>query len=225
MRFKKYLINMFIRAFLHLKNLRALFFVPLLILNVLIPMLNYMVYKQYGVGERLYLNILEYSLWFMPMASVWWALFALRDYLESEGNELLYVNPNANKFPDIFFLFFLSVLNIAIIFSVYTDFLPHMKYEFFRILTVCIFYFGIVYFLSFLSKSTTITLAAVVLYMLANFYYRGRNIKNFLLYFSTERITEKIFTSDYMPLLLLGILFTFVGVLLNVKKVSITRHI
>ncbi len=224
MRFKKYLVGVLTRTYLHLKNLKFLFFVPLLIMNALIPMLNYAVYKQYGVGDRLYTNILEYSQWLMPFASVWWSLFALRDYLEGDGNELLYVNRHSNKFVDIFILFFISILDIAIVFSVYAIQIPQMKFEYIRILSICFLYFGIVYFVSFLTKSTTLSTLTVVLYMIVNIYY-GRGDKRIpFIYVSTDRLSKQFFVSDYLPLLWTGLILTALGILINKKRIGLYRH-
>lgn len=226
MRFKRYLVNISTRTMLHLKNLKGLALVPLFILDILIPVLNYLVYKQYGVSDRLYTNILQYSQWLMPLASVWCSLFVLRDYLESDGNELLYANPHGNKFADIFILFLISILNITILFLIYTALIPDMKYEYLKILTICVFYFGLVYGISFLTKSTTMTTLIVVLYTIANVCFEKQSSKIFLfIYFSTERISKKLFISDYCPLLLAGILLTALGVIINVKKSNFVKYI
>lgn len=223
--FKKCLTNVLIRIYLHLKNLKILFFIPLFIINVLIPFLNYIEYTQHGIGNELYMSILEYSQWLMPFVSVWWSLFALRDYIENDGNELLYVHKASQQFIDIFLLFFLCILNITVIFSVYTLLIPSMKYEYVRILSICIFYFGIMFFLSILTKSTTIALLVVILYTIANICYRAGNENIVLLYFSTARISNKLFYSNYLPLLLNGILFTAIGALINTKKIRTHRYI
>ncbi len=224
MRFKRYVVNLLTRTALHIKNLKGLLLFPLFTLNFLIPFLNYLVYKQYGVSDKLYTNFLEYSQWLMPLCAVWCPLFVLRDYLESDGNELLYVNPHSNKFADVFLLFFLSLLNITAIFVVYSMLIPNMSYEYIKLISICVFYFGLVYGISFLTKSTTITTLIVVMYTLLNICFQKNSKTVLFVYFSTEHISRKLFISDYLPLLLLGILLVAIGVFINVKKFRFHRH-
>ena len=210
---------------LHLKALRGFAFVPVFILNIFIPAINYLVYRRYGISDRLYTNILELSQCLMPLASVWCCLLVLRDYLEGSGNELLYVNNHSNKFADVFTLFFLFVLNITVIFAVYWALISQMSYEYLRILTVCIFYFGLTYSLGFFTKSTTLTILAVVLYTLANLYFQNETESTWLLYFSTEKISKKFFLSHCLPLCLSGVLLTAAGVFFNTKKLAFAKTI
>lgn len=220
MRFKKYIKSSAVRIFLHLKNLGISFFVPLIIMDVVIPILNYLVYAHYGIGDRLYTSILQYSLWFMPLASVWWPIFTMRDYIEGDGSELLYVNQNSSRLLDTAYLFIISLLNILIIFAVYTRSMPHMKYEFLRVLCVCILYFGIVYAVGFLTKSTTLTILLSVLYALVSLYLEKGKDTNILIYVSTETLTEKVFVSDYLPLAAIGLGLAILGVFLNRRKLD-----
>lgn len=214
---KRYLVNMYKRAFYHLKNLGFLVAVPLIILNAIIPILNYLQYSKDGISEELYVNILQYSQWFMPLLCVWWSVFVLRDYIEGEGNELLFTNQNRNKVADMFSLFLLSILNITVIFSVYTFLMPDMKYEYIKIISICVFYFGIVYCVSFITKSTTITLMLIILYTIANVYW-GNTIKaSPLIYYSAEHLTLKIYFSNYLPFLISGLILIFIGTIFNKK--------
>ena len=213
---KKYLILHLKRMVYHLKSIGVLFFIPLAIVDIIIPTLNYLEYTKYGVGEYLYINILQYSQWFIPFFSVWWIIFVLREYIESDGNEVLYVHSDRSKLPDVLFLFIAYVLNIAILFSIYTVLLPHMKYEFYKILSICVFYLGMVYFLSFLTKSTTITLMAALLYALASITFIS-NESVFPFYYTLKQVTPSIYFATCFPLALTGLVLIFVGTILNKK--------
>lgn len=218
MRIKRAVVNTAIRTFYHLKNLGALFFVPLLVIDGLMPLLGCLVYSQYGAGERFYAAILEFGQYMLPFASVWWSLFVLRDYLEGDGAEVLYANAHNDKFVDIFLLFAVSCVNIAITFAGYAAVLPEVARELIRIWSVCILYFGIIYFVGFLSKSTTGALLLVLLYTIANIFY-GRIKGNALfLYFSLTPLNKSLYWSSYAPLLLLGIGLTAAGIVLNRTK-------
>jgi hypothetical protein len=94
-----------------------------------------------------------------------------------------------------------------------------MKYEFIRILSVCIFYFGLVYFLTFLTKSTTITLMAIILYTLSNIVFTANKLV-FPLYYTLEKITLSLYLNVYLPLALVGIALSIIGVVLNKRSLK-----
>lgn len=219
MRVKKHMKLYTIRVYYHLKSIGLLFFVPLIFIDILIPLLNVLEYSKYGVGEELYINILQYSQWFMPLFSVWWIIFVLREYLESDGNELLYVHSNRCKLNDVLCIFFVYILNIAIIFTIYTALFPNMKYEFIKILSISILYLGIVYSFAYFTKSITITLMAILLYTLASIIFSA-NILVFPLYFTLKRITPSLYFDSYFPLAITGILLLVIGVVLNKKALK-----
>lgn len=198
----------------HLKSIGLLFFVPLVIIDILIPTLNIMEYSKYGIGEELYIHILQYSQWFFPFFSAWWVLFVLREYIESDGNELLYVHADRCKLKDILCLFILYIFNITILYSMYNVLFSDMKYEFLKILSVCIFYLGITYFFTYLTKSITITLLILIFFTLANITF-GSNIMIFPFYYTLERVTVALYINSCLPLMLIGLALLFVGTVLN----------
>lgn len=212
--FKEHITLYFYRMIYHLKSIGLLFFVPLVIIDILIPTLNIMEYSKYGIGEELYIHILQYSQWFFPFFSAWWVLFVLREYIESDGNELLYVHADRCKLKDILCLFVLYIFNIAILFSIYATLFPNMKYEFLKILSVCIFYLGITYFFTYLTKSITITLLILIFFTLANITF-GSNIMIFPFYYTLERVTVALYINSCLPLMLIGLALLFVGTVLN----------
>lgn len=218
MRFKRYVKNLFFRSFLHLKSIGVLAFIPLIVINVILPLLTYLVYRQYGKSSRLEISIQEYSQWLLPLACVWWPMFVMKEYIEGDGKELLYINKPCNKLLDLFLLFAVSTLNVSLIFLGYTFLIPYMKYEYLRIVVICFLYFSMVYAIGFTTNSSALTVLSVVLYTLTNIYYgRGQN-KNIFIYLSTQRLTVKSFISNYVPLLVIGIVLIIFGIILNKKR-------
>ncbi len=213
MRLKRYLARSLTRVGYHLRSLGFLAAIPLLVLDLLIPCLNIMDYIVYGAGDELRWNILQYSQWLMPFFSVWWALFVLREYIEGDGNELLYVYGGRCRLPDALWLFALPLLNILLLFLCYTLVLPSMKYEFLRLLTICVFYFGVMYFLSYAAKSITITLMALLLYTIANAALVGNAA--FPFYVSFDDLSAGLYYRQYLPLLLSGLALLTAGVFFN----------
>lgn len=212
---QKHLVPLARRTRLHLKSLGFLKWVSPLILNAVIPFINYIQYKEFGMGAGLYMEFLQTAQTVMPFFSIWWVVFALREYVEADGNELLFVSRGRTKLPDALALFLLYILNMAIVFGVYTAFFPQMKYEFFRVLCVCLFYFGMAYCLLFLTKSLTLTLLAALFYMLAVFVTQEGSGALFLLYATKEAVCRALALRVFLPLGLLGAVLTGAGVVLN----------
>lgn len=79
---------------------------------------------------------------------------------------------------------------------------------------ICVFYFGLSYLLIFLSSSTAITWMTIFLYTVANsVFYKDQAI--FPLYYSLDAVSIYSCLEFYLPLMLLGLLFFFLGVYVN----------
>lgn len=102
--------------------------------------------------DLLFIQVCDFTQYLIPMFSVWWILFVLREYVEGEGNELLYVNRYKLKFFDILALFVFYLLCVGVLYLLFSIFVPHMYLEYIRIFCVCVFYFGFVYFFYFYNK-------------------------------------------------------------------------
>lgn len=219
MRLKKHIALRFFRALYHLKSIGLLFFPPLVIINILVPALNIMEYLAFGGNDSLYISILQYTQWLFPFSSVWWVLFVLREYLESDGNELLYVHADRCKWKDCVCLFVPSLCNIGLVFGAYAALLDGIGYEFLRIGSICVFYLGLTYFLAYLSKSVTITLLTLIFYTLANLIF-GMAHTVFPLYYTLQKLTPALYVRVYLPMLLAGLALFAAGGLLNQKRLK-----
>lgn len=202
------------RMWLHLKNLRALALAPPLVLNVLLPFVSYLFYRQEGLGSALYFHVLEFVQYLVPFFSIWWVLFTLREYVEADGNELLFVSRSRGKLPDMLALFALYQLNAALLLCLGGAVLPGMQLEFFRLLCVSVFYFGLVYLLAFLTGSIILTLLAALAYTLLALLAQDAG-GLFLQYIRTSPLTLPLLLETYLPLLALGLLLAGAGAAVN----------
>lgn len=207
------------RICLHLKSIGVLFWVPIFIFNLLVPLLNYLTYSKYAVGEELYTEILKNCLWYYPFFSNWWPLFLMKEYLETDGNELLFVYSGKNKLIDLASVFLLNIINILIWFIPHTVLFPMMKYELLRVLTICFLYFSFSYFLTFLSRSILIPLMILLLYNLGAILYAGTTATLPIFYINYETFTPILYLKQYFPFLIAAFSFLGMGIILN-KKIS-----
>ncbi|PKM79677.1 MAG: hypothetical protein CVU88_05305 [Firmicutes bacterium HGW-Firmicutes-13] len=77
------------RLYLELKNQRFYFFVPPVILFILVPLTVLATIKS-GDGSN-FPECATISQLFIPSFAAWWPLFILKEYLNSPGKELLFV--------------------------------------------------------------------------------------------------------------------------------------
>ncbi|MGI6746499.1 MAG: hypothetical protein BWY46_01351 [Firmicutes bacterium ADurb.Bin300] len=204
------------RIILLLKNTKALFFVPVVITDVFIPILNFVSYRANGIGDELYNNIIQFSQIFIPFLSVWWVVFILRDFIDSDGNEMLYVNKKRSLLLDFIAVFFIYIINVIILYVFYISFFPNMKYELIKLLLVCIFYFGLMFFTSKLTNSVTITLFILTFYLMANLMIYGLE-GVFPLYYTVRAANRQMLLCNSLPLGFTGVILFIIGVKIRKK--------
>lgn len=197
-----------------LKGLRFLFFVPFVLIYVVIPLICVPKYFSVGIGEELYRTILEFTQMLIPVMSVWWLIFVFREYIESEGNEILFLYSKRIKLSDATILFFFYVVTILPFYILSCFLFQNFIFELIKMVMICVFYFGLSYLLIFLSSSTAITWMTIFLYTVANsVFYKDQAI--FPLYYSLDAVSIYSCLEFYLPLMLLGLLFLFLGVYVN----------
>ncbi len=77
---------------LSLKNVGAVRFAPLVLFDVLYPILLCSMRFNGTEPEMIEVYLLQMSQVIFPFFSAWDVIFVLREYNESEGNEVLFVN-------------------------------------------------------------------------------------------------------------------------------------
>lgn len=216
MHIKQYLSLFVTRQYFHLKSIRLLAWVPVALLNAILPAFIFLNYNQFGATAETLRNLLQIAMLLLPPFSVWWNIFVLREYLEADGNDVLFVCSHPCKVWDAGCLFLLYVLNMGLWFGVLAGMLPEMRVglELLRLLCACVFYFGLVYFLLFFTHSVTITLMAALIYTLANFISNVSNVF-FPFYYSPQPVETEQWFTVYLPLALCGLVLTCAGIMLN----------
>lgn len=216
MYFKKHLIFSLQRIRYHFKGIKFLILVPILFTFAVIPALNFFSVEKFGRSPEAVCEILRIAFMFFPFLSVWCTLFFLKEYLEADGHELLYVCRSKLKLVDSLYPFLLYCILISAFFGGYQFVFHGMTIEWGSMLCVCVFYFGLVYFLLFLTKSITITLMVLLLYTLANIIFlTGEPFFPFYYYY--QPFSSSLFFKVYLPLAGLGCVLTAIGCFCNYK--------
>lgn len=203
---KKYL-NKFDKTRFLLKNIGILRFVPLIVLDVIIPLLIFMNVLD---GENTEKNLLTIVHYILPLNSVWFSLFTMKEFIEAEGKEIYYMLGKVNILAEAFKFYLILFLNVLFLLIIICVIIPEFSVEIFRISAACLFYFSIVYFVSMVSKSTSIALFFVVLYTLINVIFRTHEVQ-FLIY-STINLPDRAQLIEIcIPLLIISFIMIVIG--------------
>lgn len=199
------------------KNIGVLRFVPFIVLNVLIPIVNIASYRQYGVSGEFQREIVSTALMFLPFFAAWWPMFFLREYIEADGNELLAFFHNKKQEALCFCTHLIYLANVSALFFVYIKIFPELKLFYLWIIIVCVFYFSLSYFMSFATKSVTLTLMSSLIYAIANqVIISGKII--FMIYSTAGGyVFLEEWKKIYLPLVILSIVFLAVGFIFKEK--------
>lgn len=201
MQYKKYLKqNYFL-----LKSAGVSIFIPLVIIYIFLPFLNYSSYLKYGIGTTLYNNIITYSQVFIPFFSTWWSILTLKEFIEGQGNEVLFVNTKRTHLF-VFINFIIFVFMLIPLYIVYFCLFDNMKLEFIKILIECVLFNSISFAIISFFRSVTISLTLPVIYTMYSF-FRGYSSQGIDLSFvSLNEATYEQLTDKYIPILLVSII-------------------
>ena len=205
----------FRKIFLQLKSIRLMAFVPIVAADLLLPLIAVASYQ----SERLdfYETVMKYGMMLIPVLSIIWSLFSLKECIEGKGNELLFVGKNRLKLLDCFVMFALFYATVVPQFIVYSLIDAVFLTQIIRIFAICFFFFGVAYFLVFLTKSISLTLMCLIIYAISNMLISSRSKLAFMLYFDIQPYGRDAFFSQSLPLIVLSVMLLFIGAVLNRK--------
>lgn len=213
--FKRNIALFIQRAYFHLKNLKLLFWMPLLAVHITVPFIALITLKG-STADNFAANIIEYSILIFPLFSALWTVFILKDYVEGKGNEILYVCKSKNRIADTFFTFILFFITIVLQYLFYIKAESILAPELLRLFCICFFYYSLTYFSMFITKSSALTVLILIGYTVLNFLsiYSNRE-KVFPLYFDLQLFTKEMFIKQQLPMLAAGIVLLAISYFLN----------
>lgn len=134
----------FRKIHLQLKSIKNLFFFPLIIVHLVLPLISYLMSRNQELSFFDYIII--FSQMFTPISSVLWSLFILNESLDGKGNELLFIAKNRMKLLDCFIVFMLFFITVVLQFIIYSFFENALLLEIVRLFFICLFFFSAAYF-------------------------------------------------------------------------------
>ena len=208
---KKYIGIMLKKEYLLLKSLKLLFWVPIIALDIFLPLFS--LYQYRSKNPSVEYNIASIILIIVPLFSAWWSIFILREFLESPGNEVLFSGKKVLLF-EISLPFIIYVIDTVAVLCGISNWFPKTIEMIKPLLIVIFFMFALSYFMSFVSKSITISLLINVVYVLANQVIYTKKPLPFL-YISAMQFDFKKSYTSFVTMLIVSAFLIIAGLILN----------
>ncbi len=204
MRDKTNLALVWRRLYLMFRSIGWAFFVPVIVLNMLLPITQWSEYHKSGLSDELLRHIQQTTAIFVPFFSAWWVTLFLRNVMEVSGGEMLYLGRQKQLLRDLLLIFGVYLADISALYTVYMLAFREMRLEFIKILFPCVFLFSLVFFLGSRTKSISFALFLVFFYVLFD-YLIAQSHPVFPLYSTPPNaaFTGRLL-AQYLPLLALS---------------------
>ncbi|MBC6680710.1 hypothetical protein [Zhenpiania hominis] len=205
------------RLFLfQLRDVKKLLLIPGVFLILLIPLLLFLTMKKYedlSYAEE-YLELLAQYL--MPVLSVWGPGFAFVNLIESEGEEVHYVN---HRMKDSQMLLWLGLylVFLALWFGIAGIWLEGVWMEYLRQVISCCFYTGLLYCVMYWGGSMTLAFLAVALYWMASLFAHQIPL-DILNCYDPRSMTAELLEEKYIYLMLAAAVLYVFGLIGNRQK-------
>lgn len=194
------------RLYLELKNLRFYYFVPLVVLFILLPLTVLASLKQYGPSFPSFSVICQL---YIPCFAPWWSLFVLKDYLNSAGKELLFVYKQTRDslLGKTIILWVLYVLHILVVFFAASFIYDFVWFLFIALIIQGMFLTALAYFLAILLQNTFVPLITTFTYSLIFMLAGGYSPLNIF----TQGLNDASSLNKMPGVLLVAVVFFYVG--------------
>lgn len=193
-----------------LRSIKGYYFIPLVFLYVLLPIINTSTVKALGVNEVSISIICTDIQRYIPFMGAWWALFAFKEFVEGEGREVLRVYKR-NIILDVFLLYAWYLVHAGLLFIVYSYWLTNLSLDFLRVAAQSFLFLCGAFFFMFMLKSIAITFLLVLAYGLFNFIHLDGTISFITLIRYGRAIDAGTIFIEGVPILIICIVFLIFG--------------
>ena len=182
---------------LYLKAVSKLWLVPLLTVNVLVPVISAVLYKNGGAGAESDIVTVMYFL--LPISTVWTSIFVSEFFFSDRTRDVLFFYSRKKRFA-VSQLFFL--LPLAVVTLLHFRCLSYSVSMAVNLLCIGVLFYGIAMLILRLSGSATMAVLVLLLYELLNEFAMS---DAFVFYKVYGSLTVEIFCVRYVPLLVIAL--------------------
>lgn len=185
---------------LYLKAVSKLWLVPLLTVNVLVPVISAVLYKNGGAGAELDIVTVMYFL--LPISTVWTSIFVSEFFFSDRTRDVLFFYSRKKRFAVSQLFFLLPLANVAAVTLLHFRCLSYSVSMAVNLLCIGVLFYGIAMLILRLSGSATMAVLALLLYELLNEFAMS---DAFVFYKVYGSLTVEIFCVRYVPLLVIAL--------------------
>lgn len=185
---------------LYLKAVSKLWLVPLLTVNVLVPVISAVLYKNGGAGAETDIVTVMYFL--LPISTVWTSIFVSEFFFSDRTRDVLFFYSRKKRFAVSQLFFLLPLVNVAAVTLLHFRCLSYSVSMAVNLLCIGVLFYGIAMLILRLSGSATMAVLALLLYELLNEFAMS---DAFVFYKVYGSLTVEIFCVRYLPLLVIAL--------------------
>ena len=185
---------------LYLKAVSKLWLVPLLTVNVLVPVISAVLYKNGGAGAESDIVTVMYFL--LPISTVWTSIFVSEFFFSDRTRDVLFFYSRKKRFAVSQLFFLLPLVNVAVVTLLHFRCLSYLVSMAVKLLCIGVLFYGIAMLILRLSGSATMAVLALLLYELLNEFAMS---DAFVFYKVYGSLTVEIFCVRYVPLLVIAL--------------------
>lgn len=185
---------------LYLKAVSKLWLVPLLTVNVLVPVISAVLYKNGGAGAESDIVTVMYFL--LPISTVWTSIFVSEFFFSDRTRDVLFFYSRKKRFAVSQLFFLLPLVNVAAVTLLHFRCLSYSVSMAVNLLCIGVLFYGIAMLILRLSGSATMAVLALLLYELLNEFAMS---DAFVFYKVYGSLTVEIFCVRYVPLLVIAL--------------------
>lgn len=185
---------------LYLKAVSKLWLVPLLTVNVLVPVISAVLYKNGGAGAESDIVTVMYFL--LPISTVWTSIFVSEFFFSDRTRDVLFFYSRKKRFAVSQLFFLLPLANVEAVTLLHFRCLSYSVSMAVNLLCIGVLFYGIAMLILRLSGSATMAVLALLLYELLNEFAMS---DAFVFYKVYGPLTVEIFCVRYVPLLVIAL--------------------
>lgn len=139
-----------------LRKKKAAALLPLAVLYLFLPAMTALFYFHYKEEQEIFLRVVMQQLhvW-IPLFSSWWIILLFHDFVDCEGNELLYLYHKPSYFLKVLSLSFLLYSGaVSLFFVVFRIYVPGERFVLLQLVTEIFVISSLAYFFCFLLQNT-----------------------------------------------------------------------
>ncbi len=177
---------------LSLKSVIPMILFVLALLFALLPLMLYFNYKVLGFTEDFFTPLIQSIRRIIPFSSVLLPMMFLSYYTETDCKELLNIYMSIYRIPLCLAAFTVTVIISGVYFVYFQKYYDCMFEEYLKCICACFMLFGVAYLIHSFTKSTAITLLAVLVYVVFLMISLEKSVFNFATY-NFEKVKETLY--------------------------------